>query len=93
MNSDNFEKLQKVKGCVSTPKTNYKIEGFKLNKCLGNFTSNEIYGYFEMYKLYEKGIMPFDGAISDQPAKIIDLFNMIDQLKAEKTEENQKKKR
>lgn len=92
-NQRNFEQLKKVKGCISTPKANYTVEGFKLNKCLGNFTSREVYGYFELNKLFEKGIMPFEGAVSEQPAKLIDLFNMIEQLKNEKQLEASKKKR
>lgn len=94
MTSRHFEAYKKVKGCVSTPKTNYQVEGFKINKCLGNFTSREVYSYFEMFKMYERGIMPFGGAMVDQPAKVIDLFNMIEQLKAEKIAElNDKNKK
>lgn len=92
VNSKVHERLKTVKGCISTPRTNYKVEGFKLNKCLGNFASKEIYAYFDMFKLYDKGIMPLGGAMIDQPAKLIDLFNMIDQLRAEKIKELQDKK-
>jgi len=90
MTHRDFDKYQKVKGCISTPRTNYKVEGFKINKCLGNFTSREVYSYFEMFKVYERGIMPFEGSMMDQPAKLIDLFNMIEQLKLEKVAEMQK---
>jgi len=88
--SKDHERIKKIQGCEFTPRTFYKIEGFKLNRCLGNFTSREVLGFFEMFKLYSKGIMPFDGCMSDQPAKLIDLFNMIDLLQAEKHEERRK---
>lgn len=88
-----FESYKKVKGCISTPKTNYQIEGFKINKCLGNFASREVYAFIEMHKLYEKGVMPFGGSMADQPAKLIDLFNIIGQLKNEHQEKLDKKTR
>lgn len=93
MTHKHFEKYKKVKGCVSTPKTNYKIEGFELNKCLGNFATREIYSYIEMHKLYEQGIMPFAGPMVEQPAKLIDMFNMISQLKQEHIDKIESKRK
>ena len=86
MTDKNHERMKKVKGCVYTPKTNYKVEGYQLNKCLGNFSSREIYGYFDMLKSYEAGVMPHGGSFAQQSAKLIDLFNMIMQLRDEKYE-------
>lgn len=92
MTSKYFERYKSVKGCVSDPRTRYQIEGYKLNKCLGNFVSREICAYYEMYTLYEKGIMPFEGVMTDQPAKLIDLFNMIGQLKFEYLDKERRKR-
>ncbi len=89
MQLKHHEKQKKVMGCYLTAKTNYHVEGFEINKCLGNFTSREIYSYFEMHKMYELGVMPFGGDMIDQPAKLIDLFNMIGQLRNEKRKEQQ----
>lgn len=91
MTDKNHEAFKRVKGCVSTPKTNYKVEGFELNTCLGNFARNEFYSYMEMLRQYEKGIMPFPGAMAEQPAKVIDIFNMISQLRNEKEAEKQER--
>lgn len=91
--SERHDQHKKIKGCISTPRTNYQVEGFRINKCLGNFTSKEVYSYFEMHRFYEKGVMPFSGAMSDQPAKLIELMNIIGQLKNEKLKEIEERER
>jgi hypothetical protein len=53
------------------------------------FTSDGIvYPYFNyvitLYFAYKNnGILPFDGCLADQPAKIIEIFNTLDALTAE----------
>jgi hypothetical protein len=41
--------------------------------------------------MYQKGVLPFPGALSDQPNKVVELFRTIDSHVAEKTEKQIKK--
>jgi hypothetical protein len=36
-----------------------------------------------MFSLFSQGVLPFDGGLLDQPAKIIDIFKMVENLQAE----------
>lgn len=53
------------------------------------------YEYFTyiltLFDLYKKGTMPYPGAMVDQPAKIIEIFQVLTQLQYEKEEETRKK--
>lgn len=45
---------------------------------------------FTLYLRYRDGILPYEGPLTDQPAKIIDMFNILEQLQHE-TEVKQRK--
>lgn len=46
----------------------------------------EYFGYVvTLFDLYSKhGVLPYTGSLSEQPAKIIDIFNVLDQLYTER---------
>ena len=44
-----------------------------------------------MHEAYEKGILPFEGPLVDQPAKIVDIFNILNNFNLERQQEMQKK--
>lgn len=54
------------------------------------------YAYFSyvinLYTNYQKGILPYKGSLVEQPTKIIEIFQVLDQLKFE-SEEKMRKKR
>jgi hypothetical protein len=54
-------------------------------KGLDNY-NYEYFGYvLSLFDAYDRlGILPFNGCFSDQPAKIIEIFNVLDQLKTER---------
>lgn len=37
----------------------------------------EVYWYLRMYAFFEKGHLPFSGALADQPAILIEAFEII----------------
>jgi len=39
--------------------------------------------YYNLFMQYEKGVMPFPGALVDQPNKIIELFSVLQSLNSE----------
>ncbi len=84
-------KLQYQKGCVLPSQTKYHVDNLKFNRCIGNFYSQSGAMLIDFYYKYKEGVMPYEGALMDQPAKIIDVFNIIDGLIKNKTEDLRKK--
>jgi hypothetical protein len=56
--------------------------------------NNFKYPYFSyvlnLYSQYKKGSLPFPGSVSEQPAKIIEIFNVLEQLELEQQEKQRK---
>jgi len=44
--------------------------------------------YFELYSAFQKGILPYKGALVDQPNKIIEIFNIFAMLDLERQEKH-----
>lgn len=44
-----------------------------------------------LFSQYDKGVLPFPGAMSEQPSKIIEIFDVLEQLKFEHQEKTRKK--
>jgi hypothetical protein len=52
-----------------------------------------LFGYVStLYLNYKKGTLPYQGSLSEQPAKVIEIFNTLDQLAQEAQVREQKKK-
>lgn len=58
--------------------------GFKT--CVGNYFSPWLPQWIEAYQMYQKGVLPFPGALTEQPNKVVELFRVIDSHVSEKTE-------
>lgn len=87
------ERNRRSKGCFDYTTKTFLVENAKYYSCIGNFVKPIDY-LVESFVQYEKGIMPFEGGILEQPNKIIEVFNIISQLRKEhlKLEESKKKK-
>jgi len=48
-----------------------------------NWNLSEFGFYLSLHQAYQNGIAPFSGSASEQPAKIIEVFNVLDSLYAE----------
>lgn len=79
------------KGCETRGHMFKTVNGIKFNTCLGNYNTVHTQHYIDMYQQYEKGNLPYPGSLSEQPAKIIDVFHTIGQLVADKVDEESKK--
>jgi hypothetical protein len=74
------------KGCTDYNTRVYRIDNILFNTCIGNYVKEA--GYFiEAFSLYEKGMLPFEGNIGDQPNKIIEVFNLISHARSRHTKE------
>ena len=79
------EAKRKSKGCYDYSTKVYRLDNVVYKTCLGNY-NKDINFFIEAFSLYEKGVLPFKGTLSDQPSKVIDIFNIIEQRRAESKE-------
>lgn len=87
-------KHRTAKGCYGvSEKPIHVADRMQFSTCIGNFFSFSALGYIEMHGMYEKGVLPFPGALGDQPNKAIELFGVVKSFKIEKMEkEHQRQK-
>ena len=89
-----LDKRRRVKGCFGSNRPVFQIDEFKFHTCIGNLWSNSFDIVMDMYNLYNKrGKLPFDGTILDQPAKILDIFKIMDSLRNEYEQEQEAKEK
>lgn len=74
--------------------------GLRFTKHLSNYKYPLFTYVVSLFQNYEKGNLPFEGPVSDQPAQIMEIFSVFEHLRAEqqskinqKLEENVRRKR
>lgn len=80
------------KGCFDFTTRTFLLDNVKYKSCVGNFTLDGLGYYYEVYLNYEKGLLPYEGNLSRQPNKIMEVIQIIDDIKKEKIKANQKGK-
>ena len=83
------DRNRRSKGCYDFSTKSYRIENIKYNTCVGNFVK-PIEFLLEAFSLYEKGVLTFNGKVGDQPAKLMECFNIFEQRRYEKLEKEAK---
>lgn len=68
----------------------HTLDRFGYNSCLCNYSYSLIYYFSILLENYEKGNLPFEGSISDQPSRVIDIIYLIQALKQEYKQKLQK---
>lgn len=70
---------------------NVRTLNVRLSGNLDRFKYDNFNYVVTLHNVFEKsGVLPFEGAFSQQPAKIVEIFNVLDQLSFEKREQIQK---
>lgn len=77
------ERKRKTKGCFDFTSKDYRIDNIRYNTCIGSYAV-PIDFFIEAFSLYEKGVLPFNGTISEQPNKIMEIFQLIEVRRTEK---------
>ena len=77
------DRKRKSKGCFDFVSKPHRLENIRYKSCIGNFAI-PIDFFIEAFSLYEKGVLPFKGTISNQPNKIMEIFQIIEIRRAEK---------
>ena len=75
-----LEALQEQKGCFdeSQDRFRYKFENIGYRYCIGNYYDRSVSLLNDMFNKFQQGVMPFPGSYSDQPGKILDVFQLIE---------------
>jgi len=71
---------------TGNPRINYK-------KCIGNEYNGFWASLINYFPKYDKGLLPFDGSIMDQPAKFVEAMGLVHNLIIEKDNEREQKAR
>jgi len=90
------ESLKNVKHCskISSNPLFYirdQHSSISFNNCIGNYYDHGFSDLLDMHSLYQLGVMPFKGSPMDQPAKLIEVFDVISSMKSDKLEKELKK--
>ena len=78
-----------VKGCQGGKTFTLKPDGqtaIVLDRCLGNYYRASTGYWFRAFRQYQAGVLPFAGALMDQPAKVLDIFAVFESLEYDKAE-------
>ena len=89
--------LKKSKGCFDFKTRFFRVGvdstsvSVKFSGCVGNYTSLSVNYYVDLFYQYQKGVLPFKGKLGDQPSKIIEIFQLIEDKIAQKNKERMEK--
>jgi hypothetical protein len=59
------------------------IDGKPADKCVAKMLPSEIREYIRYYEYYKKGHLPFRGSVSEQPVKLLDIFDILESAEIE----------
>lgn len=77
------EAQKKFRGCFGNPVQPYLIDGKPADRCVVKLLPVEMKDYIRYYEYYKKGLLPFRGGISEQPAKLLDIFDILEAAEME----------
>ena len=77
------EAQKKYRGCYGNPIQPYLIDGKPADRCVVKLLPIEIRDYIRYYEYYKKGLLPFRGSISEQPVKLLDIFDILEAAEIE----------
>lgn len=74
--------IERRSGCKADgSKQLFQLGKISFRKCLCNFQNTQLPFLLKLHKHFEAGVMPFEGPLADQPAKLMDVFGLLDELK------------
>ncbi len=88
MQGKSYRKRQS-KGCFDLKTKSYRLENIRYNNCIGNHVV-PIDFIVDAFLHYEKGGLPFEGTLGDQPNKMIEIFDMFHRRRNEFVKNNAK---
>jgi len=81
-------------GCKKeTENSPYSIDGEILKRCPLKLITRQSTQYLRFFHYYEKGYLPNEGTITNQPGKFLDAMMAIENIISEMKQEHEKKLR
>lgn len=74
---------KKYRGCFGNPVQPYFIDGKPADRCVAKLLPLGIKDYIRYYEYYKKGHLPFRGSVAEQPAKLLDIFDILEDAEYE----------
>ncbi len=84
------EGQKEFRGCFGKPKQPYLIDGKPADRCVAKLLPPEIKIYIRYYEHYKKGHLPFPGSVSEQPIKLLDIFDILESAELKAADEKYK---
>lgn len=72
------EAQKKFRGCHDKPVQPMLVDGIPLERCPARVIMPEVKGYIRYYNYWKKGIPIFNGGVSTYPAKLLDVFDILE---------------
>ena len=54
------------------------VDGKPIYRCVAKYILPEVKTYIQYYYYFKKGFLPFKGTIMDQPAILLQVFDILD---------------
>ena len=84
-------RMREIKRCFTPGKNGVEKSVFSFYKCVGNYATSWAYSVIDMFMKYDKhGMLPHSGSIGEQPYKVIQLFQIIESLRDDKSKKDEK---
>jgi hypothetical protein len=82
------EKVRKLNGCseIKNETIHHINREILFSTCIGNFFSTSAVQWLSTHAHFERGTMPYPGALMDQPNKALEIFRVIERHKFERAE-------
>jgi hypothetical protein len=88
------DKQKELWGCTSPPQSPLLLDNEPVDRCPRRPLLDETVKWnrvFWLYRQFDRGILPEEGALLSQPHKLLTYFSIIEQAKAEATDEQMKR--
>jgi len=87
---DCTKELKVFRGCNSKPKQDFLIDGKVAERCPAKMIIPEMKDYIRYYSYFKKGFLPFRGGVSEQPTKLLQIFDILESAEIEYAKEKYK---
>lgn len=92
VDANKIEAFKNRNGCEGrlSEKPRQTYDTLRFHSCYCNHLSPSFDSFLYIHEQYGKGFLPFQGALLDQPNKVMDVIALVSKLKAEREAKMQK---
>jgi hypothetical protein len=82
-----LKKARTMKGCWGNRAKPMNFENVEFRSCIGNFVDQSTKTIVDMFLQHEKGTLIYAGGVATYPAKLVEVFNIMQGIKMQKLKE------